>query len=43
MCSLGVSEQEEGGGRVQSLSLVLCVQRVQDGAGGVQAGAVGVL
>lgn len=51
LCSLGVSEQEEGCGWVQSPSLVLCVPGVLDWgsgqspvqAGGVQAGAVGML
>lgn len=51
MCSLGVSEQEKGCGQVQSPSLVLSVPGVPDWgsgqspaqAGGVQAGAVGML
>ena len=48
LCSLRVNEQEEGCGQVQSPSLVLSVQGVQEQesgqspaqAGGVQAGAV---
>lgn len=51
LCSLGVNEQEEGCGQVQSTSPVLSVQGVQEQdsgqspaqAGGVQAEAVGAV